>query len=56
MPNPARQSELALIVGFLAVIAAVPVTQTALELVRQMGLYTSQEEYDQDLRWFKNIR
>ena len=28
----------------------------ALELVRQMGLYTSQEEYDQDLRWFKNIR
>jgi len=34
MPNRARTSELALVIGFLAVIAAVPVTQTCLELAR----------------------
>jgi len=34
MPNPTRNSELVLLVGFLAVIAAVPVTQTCLELAR----------------------
>lgn len=34
MPNRARTSELALVIGFLAVIAAVPVTQTRLELAR----------------------
>lgn len=34
MPNPTRKSELVLVVGFLAVIAAVPVTQTCLELAR----------------------
>ena len=34
MPNCNRKSELALIFGFLAVITAVPVTQTCLELVR----------------------
>ena len=34
MPGPNRNSELALVIGFLAVIAAVPVTQTCLELVR----------------------
>lgn len=28
----------------------------ALELVRQMGLYANEEEYREDLRWFKNIR
>ena len=35
MPNRARTSELALVLGFLAVITAVPVTQTCLELARQ---------------------
>ena len=34
MPNRNRKSELALILGFLAMIAAVPVTQTCLELAR----------------------
>ena len=34
MSNPARKSELVLVIGFLAVIAAVPVTQTGLELAR----------------------
>ena len=28
----------------------------AVELVRQMGLYKNQAEYDEDLRWLKNIR
>jgi putative intracellular protease/amidase len=28
----------------------------AVELVRQMGLYTNIAEYDEDLKWFKNIR
>ena len=34
MPNPTRKSELVLVIGFLAVIAAVPITQTCLELAR----------------------
>jgi hypothetical protein len=34
MPNPNRKSELALAIGFLVVIAGVPVTQTCLELAR----------------------
>jgi len=34
MPTPHRKSELALVISFLAVIAAVPVTQTCLELAR----------------------
>jgi hypothetical protein len=34
MPTPHRKSELALAIGFLAVIAAVPITQTCLELAR----------------------
>jgi len=34
MPNSTRKSELVLVVGFLVVIAAVPVTQTCLELAR----------------------
>ena len=34
MPHSARKSELVLVIGFLAVIAAVPVTQTGLELAR----------------------
>jgi hypothetical protein len=34
MPNPNRKSELVLVLGFLAVIAAVPITQTCLELAR----------------------
>jgi 4-methyl-5(b-hydroxyethyl)-thiazole monophosphate biosynthesis len=28
----------------------------AVELARQMGLYKNKEEYDEDLKWFKNIR
>ncbi len=28
----------------------------AVELANQMGLYKDQAEYDQELRWFKNIR
>ena len=28
----------------------------AVELVRQMGLCRSDAEYDQGLKWFKNIR
>ena len=28
----------------------------AVELVRQMGLCKSDEEYNQGLKWFKNIR
>jgi len=35
MPHSARKSELVLVIGFLAVTAAVPVTQTALELARR---------------------
>ena len=35
MPNSARKSELVLVIGFLAVITAVPVTQTGLELARR---------------------
>jgi len=35
MPNRTRKSELALVLGFLAVIAAVPVTQTCRELARR---------------------
>ncbi len=34
MPNPNRKSELVLVIGFLAVIAAVPITQTCIELAR----------------------
>ena len=34
MPNPTRKSELALVIGFLAVMGAVPITQTCLELAR----------------------
>ena len=34
MSNPTRKSELVLLLGFLAVIAGVPVAQTAIELVR----------------------
>ncbi len=28
----------------------------AVELVRQMGLYKNEDEYEEDLKWFKNIR
>ena len=28
----------------------------AMELVRQMGLYQNDDEYEADLKWFKNIR
>ncbi len=28
----------------------------AVELVRQMGLYKNETEYEEDLKWFKNIR
>jgi len=28
----------------------------AVELARQMGLYKNDEEYDEDLKWAKNIR
>jgi len=34
MPSPNRKSELVLVIGFLAVIAVVPITQTCLELAR----------------------
>jgi hypothetical protein len=34
MPNPTCKSELVLVVGFLALIAAVPITQTCIELAR----------------------
>lgn len=28
----------------------------AVELANQMGLYTDQEAYEADIKWFKNIR
>ena len=28
----------------------------AVELVRQMGLYKNEDEYEEDLKWFKNMR
>jgi hypothetical protein len=34
MPNPNRKSELVLVIGFLALIAAVPITQTCIALAR----------------------
>jgi hypothetical protein len=34
MPNPASKSELALVIGFLAVIAGVPLAQTGIDLAR----------------------
>jgi hypothetical protein len=59
MPTPHRKSELALVLGFLAVIAAVPITQTCLELARgervQFTDVFRQKPTAKNLRQFEHI-